>query len=108
MRIAKIDEHERQRIAADIVNAQYHDAGLQRAKFDELCKKYGRKFVQQFYADLVMQIAPEAVPLKIWDWAACNCTEQHHYAAMLAYANKTATDDGIFGIIKNCCLRGKK
>lgn len=78
MRIAKINERERQRIAADIVSAQYHSPGLQRAKFDDLCKKYGRKFVQQFYADLVMKTNPEKVPLKIWDWAACNCTEQHH------------------------------
>lgn len=39
MRIAKINERERQRIAADIVSAQYHSPGLQRAKFDDLCKK---------------------------------------------------------------------
>ncbi len=109
MRIANINEAERKRIALDLIGLQHlPSAAMQQLKYKELCERYGAKFVVQFYADLIMQENPDTIPLPIWDWAAMNGTEQHHYAAMLKIAHDQATNGSICEIIRNCCAGVKK
>ena len=93
--------------AADLVSLQLLPEGLMRVKFRDLCKKYGRTFVQTFYADLALRSNGEAIELAVWDWASDFGSMQGKNDKILraAQALPMNTPAGVCDVIRICCIK---
>ena len=93
--------------AADLVSLQLLPPGLMKVKFRDLCKKYGRAFVQKFYADLALRSNGEAIELTVWDWASDFGSMQGKNDKILRAAEVLPmhTPAGVCEVIRICCIK---
>lgn len=93
--------------AAELVSLQLLPEGLMRVKFRDLCKKYGRTFVQTFYADLALRANGEAIELTVWDWASDFGSMQGKNDRILRAAESLPmnTPAGVCDVIRICCIK---